>query len=224
MLLAPLEEVVGGRASADKIIWTENLETSFKEAKNALKDIKTVFIPKPTDTLHTFSDYSASTGAIGGRMEIRRTDENGTMQQLQGGDFSCRVSKYQRKWYPCEGEALATKMVLEHFAHYLGENKNTVIHHTDNLPVVHAWKRSKAGSYSSSARIATFLSGLSALNVEIVHTPGKDMKSSDFNSRHPVECHTTRCQICLFANQLEDIGERSIPMVGSISVTDIHQG
>merc|ERR1711888_155599 len=32
--------------------------------------------------------------------------------KLLGGNFSCRISDYQKKWYPCEGEALAVKLVL----------------------------------------------------------------------------------------------------------------
>ena len=156
---------------------------------------------------------------VGGRLEIHRT-EDGVTKKLLGGHFSCRVNKHQQKWYPCEGEALAVRLVLEHFSPYIRENKQQVIHHTDNQPVVHAWKRSKNGAFSTSARISTFLSGVSSLNVEIVHTPGKDMKASDYNSRHPEECHDRKCQICKFAAQMEDTGDR----IRKISVQDVEQG
>ena len=82
------------------------------------------------------------------------------------------------------------------------------IHHTDNQPVVHAWRRSKTGAFSASARISTFLSGVSALNIDMVHTPGKDMKSSDYNSRHPLSCFEEKCQICKFAFHMEAIGDK----------------
>ena len=223
-LLAPLEEIVGNKGSAERSKWTDELLLAFDTAKKSLANIKTIFVPKPTDTLHTYSDYSEIHGAVGGRLEIHRKDTLGNIRKLHGGDFSCRVSKHQRKWFPCEGESLAVKLVVEHFAHYLRESKNQVIHHTDNLPVVQAWKRSKGGSYSTSARISTFLSGISALNIEIVHTPGKDLKSTDFYSRHPNECSNKKCQICMFANKLEDVGDRTIPMVGTITVADIQQG
>ena len=223
-LLAPLEAIVGNRGSAERIVWTEELISAFNVAKESLSNIKTVYVPKPTDFLHTYSDYSAAKGAVGGRLEIRRMNENGTYQKLHGGDFSCRVTKHQRKWFPCEGEALATKLVIEHFAHYLRENRNQITHHTDNMPVVQAWKRSKGGAFSSSARISTFLSGISALDLEIVHTPGKDLKSSDFYSRHPNDCNSKSCQICQFANELQEVGDRTIPMVGNVTVTDIQQG
>ena len=119
-------------------------------------------------------------------MEIHRPGENGSVTKLHGGDFSCRVNKHQKNWTPCEGEALAVKMVINHFGPYLRENNSKITHHTDNMPVVQAWKRSKKGAFSSSSRIASFLSGISALDIEITHTPGKDLASSDFSSRHPV--------------------------------------
>ena len=95
-----------------------------------------------------------------------------------GGHFLCRVNRHQQHWHPCEGEALAAHLVLEHFAPFIRENKNQCIHHTDNQPVVQAWRRSKTGAFSASARISAFLSGVSAMNIEIIHTPGKEMKSS----------------------------------------------
>ena len=183
-----------------------------------------MFVPKPSDTLHTYSDYSAATKAVGGRMEIHRPSEGGTTQKLLGGHFSCRVSKHQQNWFPCEGEALGTKLVVEHFSPYLRENTNRVTHHTDNMPTVQAWKRSKKGAFSTSARISSFLSGISALNIEVVYTPGKELKSSDYNSRHPINCKGKRCQICSFAFEMEVLGDNVVPMVGKVTVEDIEQG
>ena len=131
-----------------------------------------IYIPKPTDELHTYSDYSQENKAIGGRLVIRRETKEGTVD-LNGGYYSSRLSKLQTKWLPCEGEALGIKLVLEHFAPYIRESLTTTIHHTDSLPCVQAYKRSKLGAFSNSARIATYLTSLSALNVEIVHIPGK---------------------------------------------------
>ena len=132
--------------------------------------------PRPTDVLHTFSDFSAANKAVGGRLVIHRQDHDGSVKKLLGGHFSCRV-----------------------------------------------WKRSKKGAFSTSARISTFLSGLSALDIELVYTPGKDMKSSDYSSRHPITCKEERCQICSFACKLEKLGDNAFPMVGK-TVEDIEQG
>ena len=218
-LLGPLENTISSRSYAERIVWTEELLNAFEKCKKSLNDIKMIQVPKPSDTLHTFSDFSKGEKAVGGRLKIHRT-VNGKLKKLLGGHFSCRISRLQEKWYPCEGEALATRLVLEHYSGYIKESKNQTIHHTDNQPVVQAWKRSKTGAFSASARISTFLSGLSALNIEIVHTPGKELKSSDYNSRNPQECTEEKCQICKFAFKLAEIGERVL----KISVNDILQG
>ena len=104
-------------------------------------------------------------------MEILRKQEDGTIDRLHGGFFSARVSQWQSRWLPCEGEALAAKCVLQHFKPQLQNANKTVIHHTDSLPVCQAWQKSKTGAFSTSARIAAFLSEISTLDVEFVHTP-----------------------------------------------------
>ena len=67
ILLRPLEAVLGGRGSAERIVWTEDLIGAFKKCKKSLNDINIIHVPKPTDTLHTFSDYSQTAKAVGGR-------------------------------------------------------------------------------------------------------------------------------------------------------------
>ena len=52
-----------------------------------------IYVPKPTDILHTWSDYSASEMALGGSLELHRT-ENGVIKKLLGGHFSCRVNRH----------------------------------------------------------------------------------------------------------------------------------
>ena len=92
------------------------------------------------------------------------------------------------------------------------------------LITVHAWKRMKMGAFSTSARVATFLTGLSTLNVEAVHKPGKDMVLSDYNSRHPVACKEEKCKICQFAFDLVTTGNALVNNVRSITVQDIENG
>ena len=50
------------------------------------------------------------------------------------------------------------------------------------------------------------------------------MKSSDYNSRNPTPCDAKRCQICLFANEMESIGDNVPPMVGKVTVEDNELG
>ena len=222
--LEPLEDVVGGRASAERIVWTEVLMKNFELAKKSLNNIQTIHVPKPGDILHTYSDFSQSSKAVGGRLEIHRTRPDGSVMKLLWGHYSCRVNKHQGNWWPCEGEALGARLIIENFAPYLRESRFQTIHHVDNMPTVQAWKRSKTGAFSTSARISAFLSGISALDIEIVYTPGRDMKSSDYNSRHPTPCDAKRCQICLFANKMESLGDNVPPMVGKVTVEDNELG
>ena len=179
---------------------------------------------KPSDKLHIFVDYSQSAKAIGGRLMISRLNDRGETNQLLGGHFSCKLNAHQINWLPCEGEALGVRLVAKHFGPIIMENDKTTTNYTDNLPTVHAWKRMKVGAFSTSARVAAFLTGISALRVEIIHRPGKKMMISDYNSRHPNACTEERCRICQFAFQLQKTGDEVIPLVASISVNDILNG
>ena len=145
---------------------------------------------------------------------------NGKVHKLLGGHFSCKLNNFQKNWLPCEGEALGVRLTCKHFSPAIIENENTVTIFTDNLPTVHAWKRMKTGAFSSSARVASFLTGLSALNVELVHKPGQNMIVSDYNSRHPNSCSESKCKICSFAYDLVRAGDSS-SNVRSVSAQDI---
>ena len=124
----------------------------------------------------------------------------------------------------CEGEALGVKLISKHFSPHIRENKNVTTVYTDNLPTVHAWRRMKTGAFSASARVASFLTGLSALTVEVVHKPGKEMITSDYNSRHPNSCSEQRCKICKFAYEMEKLGDAAVYTVKSISASDVENG
>ena len=157
-------------------------------------------------------------------MLITRKKQGGVTEKLLGGHFSCKLNEHQKKWLPCEGEALGVKLIAKHYSQIIMENENITTIHTDNMPTVHAWKRMKTGAFSTSARVASFLTGLSALRVEVVHKPGKNMMSSDYNSRHPNKCGETKCKICQFAFDLEKLGDSAVPMVCNVSVSDIESG
>ena len=157
-------------------------------------------------------------------MLIKRKEPDGTTRTLLGGYFSCNLSIHQKNWLPCEGEALGVKLLCKHFGPLIRENKNVTTVFADNQPTVHAWKRMKTGAFSSSARVASFLTGLSAMTVEVVHKPGKEMTVSDYNSRHPNACSGKRCKICKFAYEMEKIGDAAVYSVRSISANDVESG
>ena len=221
VILTPLEKIAAGRGSSEPITWTEELIATFENVKQALNSIETYHTPSPDDVIHTFSDWSQLHGAVGGRMEIHRKQEDGTIEKLHGGFFSARVSQWQSRWLPCEGESLAAKAVIQHFKPQLQNSNNTIYHHTDSLPTCQAWNKSKTGAFSTSARISAFLTEISTIDIEFIHTPGRDMTYSDFASRNANTCDNEKCQICQYLNDLVFTADN---IVRSIAVEDIENG
>ena len=219
-----LDKVVGGRASAERLQWGDELVKNFEAAKKMAADPRGIVEPRPSDQLHTYSDWSEQHRAVGGRLMIHRTKKDGTVEILNGGFYSSILNKHKKAWLPCEGEAAGIRFVLEHFQQQIRESRKVTIHHTDSQPCVMAWKRAQRGAFSSSARIAAFLTGLSSLPVEVQYTPGKQMHTSDFASRHPTECsNPKKCQICQFTDEWEQIGDNTTAL-RSVTVDDIKSG
>ena len=147
-----------------------------------------IHYPIPSDQIFTYSDFSQDAGAIGGRMEIRRTNPDGSVSTLHGGFFSACLSPTRQRWCPCESECLGVKLVLEHFAPMIRELRHEVIHHCDNLLTCLAYERSKQGKFSNNSQIAAFLLTINSMNVKIVHKSGTTLKLTDYISRHTVKC------------------------------------
>ena len=139
------------------------------------------------------------------------------MEELLGF-LSVVLDKHKKPGYLAKD-----KRVLNHFKNHIRESDNVTIHFTDSQPCVLAWRRSRQGAFSSSSRIAAFLTGLSELPIELRHKAGKTMYTSDYASRHPSRCTSDRCQICNFAKEWQDIGDNSAD-IHSISIDDIKSG
>ena len=222
VIFSPLEKLVSvNRKSQENIQWTNELEKCFERAKSLMLTVNTVSYPSPNDKISTFSDYSQANHAIGGRLEFSRTLEDGTVKKFHGGFFSAKVTATQARWNPCESEALACKMVLEHFKPIIRENQHVVTHFCDNAPTVQAFNRAKQGKFSVSSRISSFLLSISTMNVDIIHKNGKNIPATDFFSRNPLECKNERCQICQYIAEEVFIGENAIRQ---ITATDIING
>ena len=54
----PLEKMCAGRASSDKLVWSEENKNSFQAARNSLKEMKSIYYPMPEDQIFTYSDFS----------------------------------------------------------------------------------------------------------------------------------------------------------------------
>lgn len=200
ILLQPFEKLVGGKNSKDRIVWTPELLDRFKSAKNSIKTAAPITIPRRTDRLKIFPDWSQDADAVGGRLIIERVID-GKKTELHGGEFSARLKGAQVRWTPCEKECLAIKLLVAHYQPFIRESLNCTTVFTDNIVSVHAWNAIKAGKISTSSRVASFISTMCENNVDIVHFPGEMTKVADYNSRNPVHCNQSKCQTCNFIEQ-----------------------
>ena len=217
--LGNLEKHAGGKTSREHVQWTNELKTEFENAKKSLTNIQSIAIPKPSDTLHIYPDFSETANAVGSHLVIHREEDN---VKLNGGYFSVRLEDCQTRWTPCEKECLGIKLSIQHFKPFVQNSNHRTIIHTDNLICVQAWNRLKLGHISTSSKVASFLSSLSENNVEIVHFPGSQTKVADFSSRNPLPCNEKRCQICSFAFEQIIIGDNSKVM--KVTVDDLESG
>ena len=223
-LLTQLESMTGSHIpSAEKIQWTPEQEAAFNAARDATKDIKAYAIPRPDDKIFTYSDFSRAHRAVGGKMEFERVMEDGSVRRFLGGYFSTMVDSFKSLWWPCEGEALSVRLVLQFFERYIRASNQSSVHFTDNQPVVDAWKKARRGGFSTNARISTFLSEVSNFPTEIRHKAGHLMHTSDFASRHPQTCPDKSCSLCKFVYDEQMVGD-NCDEVRYISVEEITSG
>ena len=208
--LADLETSISGKQKLEKIVWTDSLTESFEKAQNALKSTSSITTPIPSDQLVITHDGSRT--GIGSVMFIKRKDK-----LHLGGFFSAKLKTHHTRWLPCELEALSIATSVNHFAPYIRESVNTTQILTDNKPCIQAWQKMTRGEFSTSARVATFLSNLSELNVELHHISGEMNLPSDYHSRNPQNCESGTCQICKFINEADDVAVRSVTVEDIIS-------
>ena len=200
VVLQPFETLVGGKNSKDRISWSPQLLQKFVEAKQSIETVRPITIPRPSDKLKIYPDWSQDADAVGGRLVIERTVSGQTVE-LHGGQFSCRLKGAQARWTPCEKECLAIKLLIHHFQPLIRENNHCTSILTDNIVSVHAWQAIRQGKISSSSRVASFISTLSENNVDIKHYPGTLTKVADYNSRNPIDCSSPKCQTYKFVSQ-----------------------
>ena len=93
-----------GKSSGSTIQWSDELLKLFEKAKASLGNVNTIHVPKPSDKLDLYCDYSAEAQAVGGKLVITRSDDKGEMKTLLAGHFSIRLTEHQQKWWPCEGD------------------------------------------------------------------------------------------------------------------------
>ena len=209
--LDTLEKSIAGKQKNDKLTWTDELLDKFHNSQKALASAVTITLPKRSDQITIVHDGSHS--GIGSVLYLKRKNEI-----KLGGFFSAKLKTHQVRWYPCEIEALSIAVSVTHFAPYIRDSTHCTQILTDNRPCVQAWSKMKRGEFSTSARVATFMSALSQFHVEVQHISGSFNLPSDFLSRNPLNCESENCQLCRF------IAEAGDSVVRAVSVKDVLSG
>ena len=96
-VLCPLEEMIGGRKSSEKLIWNESSLNAFKLSQQSLSDLETITIPKSSDSLQIITDASQSKFGLAAALYVIRGDKS-----YVAGYFNAKYRPHQRDWIPCE--------------------------------------------------------------------------------------------------------------------------
>ncbi|VDI36235.1 Hypothetical predicted protein [Mytilus galloprovincialis] len=204
-LLSLLENAVAGSESKDTILWTEELNSAFTSAQNALSTNRSIALPRPNDQLWIVTDGALKTCGLGATLYINRNDK-----LLLAGFFSAKLRQTQRQWLPCEIEALSIAASIKHFSPYIIQSLSTACVLTDSKPCVQAYEKLCRGEFSSSPRVSTFLSTASRFQVSIRHVSGLAILPSDYSSRNAPNCDNPACQICNFIHLQEECVVRHV--------------
>lgn len=196
-VLAPLDEAVAGKASTDKLVWSESLLDAFKQSQRQLSQAKVITMPRKEDQLQIVTDAS-NTGLAATMYIIRKG------KPAIAGFYNAKLKSHQSRWLPCELEALCISGAVKHFELDIINSCNQTIILTDSRPCVLSYEKLCRGEFSSSARVSTFLSIVSRYHVKVMHIKGIENGLVDFTSRNPIECEESSCQLCKFVNQVDD--------------------
>ena len=201
--LNDLEKFITGKQKSEKLIWTESITQSFRSSQESLSSATTITLPRRDDQLVLVHDGSQL--GVGSVLYLKRKKDI-----KLGAYFSAKLKTHQLLWYPCEIEALSIAVSVSHFSPYIRESVHPTQILTDNRPCVQAWAKMRRGEFSTSARVATFMSTLSQYNVELQHIKGSLNIPSDFLSRNPPSCTSKCCQICKFIEDSDTVVVRHI--------------
>ena len=156
------------RESRHDFIWTHKLEMRFREAKEAVKDMHTLYLPAPTDILILEPDGSVKTPGIGHVLNVIKNDEKMPVRY-----HSVKLPEGCAKWSSCKVEALALASGIDAEYDLVRESVHPLVVHTDSKVVADAVKLINKGKYSASSRINRFITNVNKVNLEVKHISGK---------------------------------------------------
>ena len=211
--LQPLDRATHGKKSADKVEWDDTTTVAFERAQSHLSSNKDIVLPREGDQLWVITDGASSTSGMGATLYALRDNK-----LHLAGFFSQQLSPTHLKWFPCEIEGITIAAAVKYFDGFIIQSSHRTQVLTDCKSCVDAYNRLLRGQFSSNVRLSTFLSAASRHHVIIRHIAGAANLPSDFASRNPVVCTEFRCQVCVFANSLDD------SVVRAVSVSDVLNG
>ena len=197
-LLAPLDDITGGKQSSDRITWTDVLREAFKYAQTSLQTNKSITLSRPNAELWIVTDGSVKQCGLGATLYVMR---NGKLKLA--GFFSAKLRGRQIAWLPCEIEALSIAAAIRHFSPYIVQLVHNTSILTDSKLCVQVHQKLCRGEFSVSPRVSTFLSVVRRYQETIRHLAGAANVPSDFASRNAPTCREQQCQVCSFVRQLE---------------------
>ena len=151
-------------------------------AQPALSGSRSISLPRPDDELWIITDGAVKTPGIGATLYVSRNNK----LQL-AGFFSARPRGRQVTRLPCKIEALSIAAVTNHFSPYIIQSKTAACILTDNKPCVQPFEKLCRDEFSSSPRVATFLSIVTRYQASVRHVSGAAILPSDFASRNAPE-------------------------------------
>ena len=214
LLLHPLEKVVAGRKSAERITWTDSLREAFTKVQKFASNPDILALPKPSEKLIIFPDWSDEHQAGAAPLYVKRDSK-----LLKVRNFGQRL-RAMKRWAPCEGEAWIIRTGVENHSPWIEESSVITEVATDNYPCVLAFKRLRRGLFSKSVRVAYFLSTLGSFRVELVHKPGLN-HPGDYDSRNCASCSFGKnCQVCIFAFNLTGPTAQELAHPAEVTIPD----
>ena len=205
--MAEMEAVCAGKDSQDHVTWTEELQGQFRAAQEALRDLKTITVPRPTDRLAITTDGAVRDIGVGAALFVVRQGN-----KRLGGYFSANLSVHPQRRLSCEVEGIAIHLACEHWKDILSFARQTQISMDS---IVQAYQKLTKGEFSASNRVSTFLSTLSRFQVSVTHIAGEDKLLADVLSRNTVQCEHGSCQVCTY------VADCATATVRAVTVADV---
>ena len=201
ILLDALEQAVATKESKEDFLWTHELEMRFREAKSAVKDMHTLYLPSPDDQLCMEPDGAKMTPGIGHLLYAIKEETKVPVRF-----HSLKLPEKCKRWQPCEVEALAFATGIEAEYDLIRESKHPLLIRPDSKVVAEAAQLVKKGKFSTSSRINSFLTNVNKVAIKVAHISGKAglNEAGDHQSRHPSQCNTEVCSVCRFVDAKVD--------------------